>query len=87
MWYKVALDYLPIQALSVLSEHVFSSSAETDTKHRNRIRPELMEALQMLKFSLKAQRPDFSLGRITCEEELGIEGDREVMQGVDILES
>ena len=45
-----------------------------------------MEALQMLKFSLKAQPLNFSLGRITCEEELGIEGDREVMWGVDILD-
>ena len=32
------------------------------------------------------QHLDFSLGRITCEEELGIEGDREVMRGVDILD-
>jgi len=30
--YAMALDYLPIQASSVPSECVFSSSAETDTK-------------------------------------------------------
>ena len=40
----------------------------------------------MLKFSLKAQCLDFGLGRITCEEELGIEGDHEVVCGVDILD-
>ncbi|KIJ42395.1 hypothetical protein M422DRAFT_254482 [Sphaerobolus stellatus SS14] len=28
----MAMDYLPAQASSVASEHVFSSSAETDTK-------------------------------------------------------
>jgi hypothetical protein len=36
------------------------SSAETDTKKRNRIRPELMEALQILKFALKKKCLDFS---------------------------
>ena len=51
----MALNYLPIQGSSVPSEYVFSSSAETDTKRHNRIKPELMEALQMLKFALKAQ--------------------------------
>ena len=47
------MDYLLIQASTVPCEHVFSSSAETDTKKRNHISPALMEALQMLKFWLK----------------------------------
>ena len=51
--YAMAMDYLPIQALSVSCERVFSSSSETDTKKRNRINGLLMEALQMLKFGLK----------------------------------
>src|ERR1700678_2085253 len=38
----------------------FSSSAKTNTKKRNRIKPELMEALQILKFSLKKARLDFT---------------------------
>jgi hypothetical protein len=54
------MDYLPIQASAVPCERVFSSSAETDTKKRNRIRPELMEALQILKFALKKSRLDFT---------------------------
>jgi hypothetical protein len=54
------MDYLPIQASSVPCERVFSSSAETDTKKRNRLKPELMEALQILKFSLKKARLDFT---------------------------
>jgi hypothetical protein len=57
--FSIALDYLPIQASSVPSERVFSSSAETDTVKRNRIHPLLMEALQMLKFGLKRSRLDF----------------------------
>jgi hypothetical protein len=68
--FAMALDYLPIQASSVPSERVFSSSAETDTKRRNRIHPVLMEALQMLKFSLKQQRLNFTEGWAVTEDEL-----------------
>jgi hypothetical protein len=58
--FRIAMDYLPIQASAVPCECVFSSSAETDTKKRNRIKPELMEALQVLKFALKKERMDFT---------------------------
>ena len=54
------MDYLPIQASAVPCERVFSSSAETDTKKRNRINPELMEALQVLKFVLKKSHLSFT---------------------------
>ena len=64
------MDYLPIQASSVPSERVFSSSAETDTKKRNRIHPVLMEALQMLKFALKQERLSFTDNWITPEAEM-----------------
>lgn len=65
------MDYLPIQASSVPSERVFSSSAETDTVRRNRISPILMEALQMLKFSFKqAGDFDFTAGLVLREGEL-----------------
>jgi len=53
------MDYLPIQASAVPCERVFSSSAETDTKKRNRLAFELMEALQIRKYSLKRDRLDF----------------------------
>lgn len=56
------MDYLPIQALSVPSQHVLSSSVETDTKKRNRISPTLMEALQMLKYDFKKRRLTFTEG-------------------------
>ena len=51
--YAMAMDYLPIQASSVLCERVFSSSSETNTKKCNHINGLLMEVLQMLKFGLK----------------------------------
>ena len=41
------------------SERVFSSSAETDTKRRNRTNALLMEALQMLKFNYKKSQLNF----------------------------
>ena len=54
------MDYLPIQALAVPCEHIFSSSAKTDAKRRNRIGPLMMEALQMLKFHLKKLHLNFT---------------------------
>jgi hypothetical protein len=58
--FAIAIDYLPIQALSVPCERVFSSAKETNTVKRNQIYPMLMEALQMLKFSLKKDRQSIS---------------------------
>ncbi|EPS92713.1 hypothetical protein FOMPIDRAFT_1080322, partial [Fomitopsis schrenkii] len=49
LW-RMAMDYLPVQATSVPCERLFSSAADTDTPKRNRISAELMEALQVLKF-------------------------------------
>ena len=48
-----AIDYLAIQGSAVPCERVFSSAKETTTPRRNRIHADLMEMLQMLKFSLK----------------------------------
>ncbi|KIJ31144.1 hypothetical protein M422DRAFT_186338, partial [Sphaerobolus stellatus SS14] len=51
--YHLALDYLPAQASSVPSKHVFSGGGETDCSHQNHISPSLSEQLQMLKIMLK----------------------------------
>ena len=61
------MDYLPVQATSVPCERVFSSAKETDTNKRNRMSPVLMEALQLLKFSLKKERLNFMNGWSTSE--------------------
>lgn len=68
--FKIALDYLPIQASSVPCERVFSSSAETDTNKRNRIKADLMEALQLLKYAYKKERLNFTADLLTAEEDL-----------------
>ncbi|KAJ6451755.1 hypothetical protein C8R45DRAFT_848187, partial [Mycena sanguinolenta] len=70
--FAFALEILPIQGSAVPCEHVFSSSAQTDTDRRNNAAPELMEALQMLKFSIKKGRGlDFTAG-ISREAELAL---------------
>jgi hypothetical protein len=55
----MAMDYLLIQATSVPCECVFSSAKEMDTAKRNWMNPTLMEALQLLKFSLKKEWLNF----------------------------
>lgn len=81
MLFKIAMDYLPIQASSVPSERVFSSSSETDTKKRNRIHPLLMEAPQMLKFALKKDHMNFMRGWVVEESMLA----KLEAEGVDLL--
>jgi hAT family C-terminal dimerisation region len=67
--FALAMDILPIQGSAVPCERVFSSSKETTTARRNRLGPELMEALQMLKFSFKKGRElDFTAGTGRKEE-------------------
>src|ERR1700730_8101276 len=80
--YAIALDYLPIQASAVPCERVFSSSAETDTKWHNRIHSTLMEALQIVKFSLKQKRLDFTGGWATAVHDMQ---DYNMDDGPDLL--
>ena len=66
----MAMDYLPIPASAVPCKRVFSSSAETDTKKRNRVSPLLMEALQMVKFHLKKEHLNFTKTWMTDQKEM-----------------
>jgi hypothetical protein len=59
--FRVAMDILPVQASSVPCERLFSSSKETSTPRRNRINPQLMEALQVLKFSFHSAALDLTM--------------------------
>ncbi|KIM66049.1 hypothetical protein SCLCIDRAFT_111360, partial [Scleroderma citrinum Foug A] len=70
--YRLAMDYLPMQASSVPCEQVFSSASETMTKHRNRISPILMEAIQMTKFFLKKEQLNFTEGWVTSQKDMHV---------------
>ncbi|KAI5999086.1 hypothetical protein EDD15DRAFT_2363112 [Pisolithus albus] len=85
MIYRIAMDYLPVQPSSVPCEHIFLSSAETDTKKQNRISPMLMEALQLLKFSLKQDRFHFTRHWGTMENEMVRDWDREDALGAFVM--
>jgi len=76
MLFLIAMDYLPIQAMSIPCEHVFSSAKDTDTTKQNQISPVLIKALQMLKYSLKKEHLNFMNGWPTSEA---------VMSGVPVL--
>lgn len=52
MLFAMAIDCLPIQASSVPCERVFTSEKKTVLPQRNHILGELMEQLQMLKYSI-----------------------------------
>ena len=65
---------LPIQGSSVPCERVFPSAKETMTDRRSCIQPELMEALQLLKYSVKHGRSlSFTAGYSCREEEKELE--------------
>ena len=87
--FEIAMDYLPIQASAVPCEWAFSSGAETLTARRNRIKPALMEALQMLKFALKKWRLNFTENLLTSEQVMDDREDDDdlLQQLVDTLES
>src|SRR5436853_7286946 len=63
------MDIVPIPGSAVPCERVFSSAKETTTPRRNRLSPELMEAIQMLKFSVRKGRGlDFTAGTSRLSE-------------------
>src|SRR5436190_23472516 len=63
------MDIIPIQASSVPSERVFSSAKQTMAPRRGRISAQLMESLQMMKYSIRKGRPlNFTEGLGWSEE-------------------
>jgi hypothetical protein len=72
--FHVAMDILPVQASAVSCERFFLSAADTDDPDRNRLHPALMEALQVIKFSVKQDRFNFVPDLVAKEEEYSIDG-------------
>lgn len=79
VWGSLARDFLPVMASSVSSERAFSSAGITISKRRNRLRPDVIEALQFLKCMY---RRDLLFHENPCAkvelEELHIEGGSDV---------
>ena len=72
--FTLAMDVLLIQGSSIPCERVFSSVKETMTDRRSRIQPELMEALQLLKYSIKhGHSINFTVGCSWQEEQEELE--------------
>lgn len=53
VWASLARDHLAIMASSVSSERAFSSAGITISKHRNRLKGDVVEALQFMKCLLR----------------------------------
>lgn len=66
------MDVLPAQALAIPCERVFSLSKETCSLRCNRICPELLEALQALKFAHKKKCLSFVDDLLAWEEDYTI---------------
>lgn len=68
------MDVLPAQASAVACERVFSSSKETCTLKRSNLGEDTIEALQVLKFSIKQQRISFMDHELAKAEDYALEG-------------
>ena len=79
------MDILPIQASSVPCERVFSSSKETITARRNALSPNLVEALQLLKYANKQGKGISFIEGLEEAEELAELEKREEGQSVEEL--
>ena len=49
MWASLARDYLSIISTSISSKHAFSAAAQTVTKCHNRLKGDIVEAIQVLR--------------------------------------
>jgi hypothetical protein len=80
------MDILPIQASSVPCERVFSSSKETTTPRRNKLKPTLVKALQLLKYDRKhGLTLNFVTGLDRDEELHELEEIEKLQPGDDLL--
>jgi hypothetical protein len=55
VWASLTRDYLAIMSSSVSSERAFSSAGITISKRRNCLKPDIVEALQVLKCTMKRE--------------------------------
>ena len=86
--FKLAMDVLPIQASSVPCERVFFFSKETTTARRNKLDPQVIEALQILKYGRRhAKGLSFTEGLEETEEISELERNEETQLADDYLDN
>ena len=90
VWSSLALDYLPIMASSVSSERAFSSAGITISKRRNRLGPDLVEALQFLKCWFRRDlifreyptiASEYNVGQQAKQDEGNVSMDEQLLEG------
>jgi len=90
VWASLARDYLSIMATSVSSERAFSAAALTITKHRNCLKADIVEAIQVLRMLFNRdmmfrEAPASSAAELAFEELSDMEDvDESVSRGRDI---
>jgi len=62
----MARDYLAVQGSTTPSERAFSSGGITDQSRRNRLTPEIFEALQLLKSVYRNGHIQAAASRVEC---------------------
>jgi hypothetical protein len=80
VWASLARDFLAIMASSVSSERAFSAAGITISKRRNRLKGDIVEALQFLKCLIR--RDLLFREMVTTAEELELEIE-EAMEGLE----
>ena len=78
MWASLARDHLAIMASSVSSERAFSSAGITISKRRNRLKGDIVEALQFLKCLIRRDLI-FQTQPSTYLDDLEDEGDTQLI--------
>ncbi|KAG8752077.1 hypothetical protein FRC12_012134 [Ceratobasidium sp. 428] len=77
--HRLAMDILPVQASSVSSERVFSSSKLTCTRERGRMSVGTVESLQVLKNSIQRRRvPGLDDCKLDFMSKLDVPGDEAI---------
>jgi hypothetical protein len=77
VWASLARDYLSIMAASVSSERAFSQGGITISKRRNRLKGDIVEALQCVKCSLRNELIFREPGPSSLTEEVSEDSEHE----------
>ncbi|KAJ3001937.1 hypothetical protein NUW54_g6121 [Trametes sanguinea] len=88
VWASLARDYLSVMGSSVSAERAFSSAGITVSKRRNRLKGDIVEALQGLKCTIRRHllfRDDASIQDEVCDAEESAETLTEAENGWDGL--